>query len=197
MQEVYEPREDSHLLAKFVKKYAKGVCLDVGTGTGIQAKAAALKGDFVIAVDINPKALEHCNSVINSNKILTLHSNLFSFFEKKYVMVKGSLFKGLKDIEGKFNSFDTIIFNPPYLPQDKKDPDVALDGGKKGYEIIRNFLRYSKKFLAKDGIILMIFSSFTDKEKVDSLIKKNGFSSEQLEKKHVFFEDIYCYKIKR
>jgi pyruvate dehydrogenase E1 component alpha subunit len=38
---VYEPREDSLLLEKYVKKFAKGIVLDIGTGSGIQAKAAA------------------------------------------------------------------------------------------------------------------------------------------------------------
>ena len=34
---LYEPREDSRLLAKYAKKYAKGLVLDIGTGSGIQA----------------------------------------------------------------------------------------------------------------------------------------------------------------
>ena len=192
---VYEPGEDSQLLKKYVKKYAKGICLDVGTGTGIQAMEAAKKADFVVATDVNPKALEHCNAHIKSNQILCLNSDIFEFFEKKFIVVKGKMFKGFRDIEEEHNAFDTIIFNPPYLPKDARDRDIALDGGKKGYEVIEKFLKRAGKFLALKGIILLIFSSKTGKEKVDSLIKNNKFKKEELEKIHIFFEDIYCYKI--
>jgi len=192
--EVYEPREDSLLLEKYVKKFAKGIVLDIGTGSGIQAKAAAEKADFVIGVDINQKALDFCNR-FKSDKMLFLKSDLFSFFEKKCITPRNGSFD-ISDIEDNhFNKFDMIIFNPPYLPEDENDRDIALDGGKKGYEIIERFLSEAKKFLAEDGLILLIFSSFTDKEKIDRLIQKNGFIDEELERVHVSFEDIYCYKI--
>ena len=41
----------------------------------------------------------------------------------------------------------------------------------------------------------MIFSSKTGKEKVDELLIEKNYLKEELEKIHVFFEDIYCYKI--
>ena len=126
-----------------------------------------------------------------------MKSDLFSFFDKKYVAVKGSVFKGLVDRTDKQNKFDTIIFNPPYLPDEEKDKDTALDGGKEGYELIEKFIEKSKEYLAENGIILLIFSSFTKKEKVDEIIKKNNFQYEELEKIRVFFEDIYCYKIEK
>ena len=43
IMEVYEPSEDSYLLEKYVKEFSKGLVLDIGTGTGIQAKAAFKK----------------------------------------------------------------------------------------------------------------------------------------------------------
>jgi release factor glutamine methyltransferase len=192
--EVYEPREDSLLLEKYVKKFAKGIVLDIGTGSGIQAKAAAEKADFVIGVDINQKALDFCNR-FKSDKMLFLKSDMFSFFEKKRITLRNGFF-GISDIEDNhFNKFDTIIFNPPYLPEDESNKDIALDGGKKGYEVIEKFLSEAKRFLAENGLILLIFSSFTDKEKIDRLIQENGFIDEELERVHVSFEDIYCYKI--
>jgi release factor glutamine methyltransferase len=194
MSKIYEPREDSFLLEKYVKKFAKGICLDVGTGSGIQAKAASSKAEFVFAVDVNKESVDFCNK-IESEKILCLESDLFSFFKKKYFTVEDGKIIELKDNKGENNKFDTIIFNPPYLPKDKKDKDIALDGGKKGYEMIERFLNEAEKFLSSDGIILLIFSSFTGKEKVDSLIEEKGFEFDELEKIHVFFEDIYCYKI--
>jgi len=193
--EIYEPKEDSLLLEKYVKKIARGFVLDIGTGSGIQAKAAAEKADFVIGIDINQESLDFCKKNIKSNKILFLKSNLFSFFEKKHMILSNGLLKEICDAKNKFNKFDTIIFNPPYLPEDENTKDIALDGGKKGYEIIERFLIKAKKFLAEDGLMLLVFSSFTNKEKIDELIQENGFKFEELEKIHISFEDIYCYKI--
>jgi release factor glutamine methyltransferase len=168
MPNIYQPREDSYLLEKHVKMLAKGKVLDMGTGSGIQAKAALPKAESVTAVDINPKAINHLN-----NKINFIRSDLFS------------------NVKGKF---DTIIFNAPYLPEEgTKDP--ALDGGKKGHETIERFLAQTKEFLARNGIILLVFSSLTNKEKVDQLIEENGYQYELLEKVHIAFEDIYCYKL--
>ena len=173
MSDVYEPREDSLILEKYVKKFARGNVLDMGTGSGIQARAAAEKATTVVAVDINQDAIEACKK--DSGKIIFLRSDLFSALEGKI--------------------FDTIIFNAPYLPDDDSYKDVALDGGKNGYEMIERFLRGAKRFLARDGLILLVFSSFTNKARVDALIRMNGFKFTELEKVHVMFEDIYCYKI--
>jgi release factor glutamine methyltransferase len=177
MNEIYEPEADSFLLEKYVKKFAKGHVLDIGTGSGIQAKAAALKADSVIAIDINQKAIDYCKEHIKAKNIEFIHSDLFSAIHE--------------------GTYDFIIFNAPYLPSDPRDPDLALDGGKEGYEIIERFLSQVKKYLDYEGIILLIFSSKTNKEKVDVLIKNNNFQFELLEKIHIFFEDIYCYKITR
>ncbi|MBI4141354.1 50S ribosomal protein L11 methyltransferase, partial [Candidatus Woesearchaeota archaeon] len=62
MNPVYFPREDSVTLAHQVSEHAKGVVLDVGTGTGIQAVSAAASSKVkkVFAVDINPAAIGFC-----------------------------------------------------------------------------------------------------------------------------------------
>jgi release factor glutamine methyltransferase len=175
MTDVYEPREDSLLLEKYVRKFARGNVLDMGTGSGIQAIAAAERATSVVAVDINQDAIEACKRDV-CEKIIFLKSDLFSALEGK--------------------TFDTIIFNAPYLPDDESYKDVALDGGKIGYEVIERFLKDAKRFLTMDGLILLVFSSFTDKTKVDALIRMNGFEFNELERIHVMFEDIYCYKLK-
>lgn len=100
---IYEPQEDSFLLQKYVKKYAKGKVLDMGTGSGIQAETALTKTKDVLAVDINKEALKNKN-------IKTKYSNLFSNIKEK---------------------FDLIIFNPPYLPKEKNFKDKDLIGGTK------------------------------------------------------------------
>ena len=182
--DIYSPREDSTLLQRHVKRLAKGVVLDMGTGSGIQAKAALENTKFVIGVDINQDAVDLCNRTIKSKNAMFLRSDLFSAFEGRYVPT---------DVPTKF---DTMIFNAPYLPDDDGVKDAALYGGKRGYEIIEMFIKDSKRFLAKDGIILLVFSSFTGKEKVDEIIRGSGYEFEELERMHISFEDIFCYLIK-
>ncbi len=180
----YDPQEDSFLLEKWVKTLARGKLLDIGTGSGILAVAAANRENVhsVIAVDVQKETIANCKKNIVNKKIKFIFSDLFSAFKKK----------GGKKQE---KTFDTIIFNPPYLPNDTNNADAALDGGKHGYEIIERFLKEANDYLENEGIILLLFSSLTKKEKVDGLILENLFSAELLEKQHVFFEDLYVYKI--
>lgn len=168
---IYEPAEDSFLLKKYVEKYAKGKVLDIGTGSGIQAETALIKTNDVLAVDINEKAVKLLKKIgINAK-----YSDLFS------------------NVKGKF---DLIIFNPPYLPEEKKEDKktkLITTGGKYGYEIIERFIKGAEKHLNEGGKILIVFSSLTNRKKVDFLIKKYSFKFKILEKKSLFFERLYVY----
>jgi release factor glutamine methyltransferase len=162
---IYEPQEDSILLQKYVRKYAHGRVLDMGTGSGIQALTALEKTPDVLAVDIDEDAVRFVKS-----KGVNAHiSNLFS------------------KVDGKF---DLIIFNPPYLPPDMYDKDRSTSGGIK---FIDKFLSQAKGFLDKDGKILIVFSSLTGD--VDSLLKKYGYEFKLLESQSHFFERLFVYLI--
>ena len=173
----YKPREDSYLLQKYVKKHAIGSVLDMGTGSGIQAITSSKnkKVNTVLAVDIDKDMLKIVKKNIKNQKIKFKHSNLFSNIKK---------------------SFDTIIFNPPYLPAEEPF-DITLDGGENGYELIITFLEQAGKYLNKRGIILLLFSSLTNKDKVHETIKQNNFKEELLGKEKMHFEEIYVYKLKK
>lgn len=182
-QSIYLPREDSFLIQNYIKKYAKGIVLDLGTGFGILAEEAAQSKKVVkvFGVDVNEEAIKHCIRHQQSNKIVYAQSFLFDLFklDRRYFGIK----------------FDTILFNPPYLPTDPKHKDVAFDGGKEGYELICRFLHEAKRFLRPKGSILLIFSSFTGKEKLDNFLLRNYWKFKEIEKIHISFEDIYLYLI--
>lgn len=176
---IYEPNDDSYLLAESVKEYAKGKVLDMGTGSGIQAETALQKTKEVLAADINQEAVEHCQ-------------------KKGIKCIQSDLFKNIKD------KFDLIIFNPPYLPEEReycgitftgKDfnyvNDISLVGGKKGWETIDRFLKEAKKHLNKNGKILLSFSSLTGD--VEEIMKKHDYNFKKIASKKIFFEELYVY----
>ena len=180
MKTYYKPREDSLLLLKYVKKYSKASVLDMGTGSGILAIEAAKYAKKVLAVDINKVALKIAKQNAKKQNI------------KSIQFKQSDLFSNLK------GKFDLIIFNPPYLPRDKRlAKDRQIEGGKKGYETIDKFLGKANDYLKKQGKILLLFSSLTDKKKVDQIIVQNLFKAKPLTKKKLFFETLYVYLIEK
>lgn len=184
---IYQPAEDSYMLQKHVKKLAFGRVLDVGTGSGIQAMAAAesINVKEVVAIDIQEDVVKSLKKKLSQSKIKV----------KKIKVNQSDLFSNID------NSFDTIVFNPPYLPQDyvSKKPieDVTIYGGKKGWEVLERFFSELGNYLSSNGFAIILFSSLTNKEKVDQLIKENMFEAELLEEKRLpMFEILYIYSIK-
>ncbi len=181
---IYDPKEDSQLLAAAVEQYVHGRILDMGTGSGIQAITAAKKKEVksVMAADVNGEALKTAaENAVKEGKTVAA----------KIKFAKSDLFSNIK------GRFDTIVFNPPYLPQDKGIADEAIYGGKKGYETLQRFISGSHNHLKDDGIILIVFSSRTNKQKVDEAIERNCLEFEELEQKHLFFETLYAYLIRK
>lgn len=176
---IYEPREDSYLLEKVVKDHAIGNVLDMGTGSGILAFAAAEIAKKVTAVDI---ALEAVSSVQGKIKRLGL-TNITA--------VQSDLFRSIPRGE----RFDTIICNPPYLPTDTRVLDLALDGGKQGYEFILRFLAAAKQRLTSAGQILLLFSSTSKKRVIDRAILAHSYHFEALAEEKLDFETLYAYRL--
>ena len=177
---MYEPREASFLLLESVKKFGKGNLLDMGTGSGILAyEASKLKNvKSVTAVDIDGRSIAYVKKKYNNIK--------------KIKIIKSDLFKNIKE------KFDTMLFNPPYLPQEivyPKFEDKAIFGGKKGYELIERFLNNAGSYLNKDGIILLLFSSLTNKKMINKIIKKNKLEYREIDKLKLDFEELYVYLI--
>jgi release factor glutamine methyltransferase len=172
VESVYKPSDDSYLLLKHVEELVRGNVLDMGTGSGIQAIAAALKPDveYVLAVDINPEAVE-------AAKERATHAGVIS----KMRFLASDLFTNVKE------RFDWIIFNPPYLPSEWDIEDPTWNGGDNGGKTIERFLEGAASHLVLGGSILMIVSSETGLNKVDY-----GYVWNVLEEKTLFFETLYC-----
>lgn len=182
---VYPPQEDSFILENQIKNYLskfdkeqreKLKVLDMGSGSGIQAKAAisyGVKRINIIAADINPQAIK----TLKEQKIPARKSNLYSNINK----------------EKKFN---LIIFNAPYLPEDRYDKNPDTTAGKKGYEIILKFLRKSRKFLTPNGTIIILFSSLSNPEKILAYMKKLNYNFNLLDERSMgMMEKLFVYEL--
>ena len=188
---LYLPAEDSFLLEKEVKSYIiklkdKNIkVLDMGSGSGIQAKAclsSGIKSSNVLCADIDQEAI----NFLNKQKLKTVQTNLFS-------KIKNSK-------NNKKNKFDLIIFNAPYLPEDKNGYDNGLDttAGKKGNEVILEFLKQAKTYLNKGGRILLLFSNLSKPRVILEYSKKLGYKFKKLSEESMgMFEKVMVYEFSR
>lgn len=173
---VYEPAEDSFLLESTISKYVKNKSvIDIGSGSGILAKSAIKSGaKLVLAIDINNEAIK----LLKKQKINSIKSDLFEKIKSK---------------------FDVIICNPPYLPDDNLEDEESkkiTTGGKKGDEFILRFLKQASTHVTHNGIILLLVSSLTPQNKINSLLKKLNLNRKTIASKKIFFETLEVWEIK-
>ena len=171
--QVYEPAEDSFLLAENLEVREGDFALDMGTGTGIIALLMARKAEFVVGADINPIAVELARENARLNRIENVEFLVSDLFE---------------NIDGKF---DLITFNAPYLPGEPEEPiDMALLGGQSGREVLNRFLEEVGDYLKPRGRLQIVQSSITGVHETLKKLENMGFKAEVTAKKHMFFEDI-------
>ncbi len=180
---VYEPAEDSFLLATYASSLAGGKrILEIGCGTGIVSLAAAFADpkNSVLGVDINPAAVECAKENAAKNGIKNANftqSDLFSAAPKE--------------------KFGCILFNPPYLPTTREeklaleDENMAYDGGESGLETFYKFTQHVGSHLAPKGKVAVIATSLNDgiKKSLAELGKQVG-SAQILSEEKFFFEKI-------
>lgn len=178
---VYEPSDDSFLLADKIQAKKSEKVLDVGTGCGIQGIIVSQMGSVVTSSDINGEALKCAskNAMLNGADIIFVKSDLF------------------ENIEGKF---DLITFNPPYLPvepEEVKDKLAASwDGGEDGRKITLRFIKELKNHLSKDGRALLVTSTLSIPENPSDIFAKHGLTSEIIDEKPLFFERLYLFMLR-
>jgi release factor glutamine methyltransferase len=135
-------------------------CVDVGTGSGNLAIAAAHRhaGARFVAIDISEEALE----VARRNAAALGVADRIDF----------RLGDHLEPVGGE-GPFDAIISNPPYIPTDEVDrldpgvrhyePRQALDGGANGLAMVSRLIEGSIEKLTMGGHLILEIGS--DQEK--------------------------------
>jgi len=178
-QDVYEPREDSEMLAGVVdaevKRRGKPTFLDLGCGSGLIAIVAAKAGARVKAVDINEAAVELTkrNAELNGVNVDCFVSNL---------------------LDGMKMKFDIIAFNAPYLPESVVKGENEKWAAGANLQIIRQVIEQASARLNPEGVLLLVVSSLTGMGMVKKILESNGFRWETAAEKKVPWEMLYVLK---
>lgn len=178
---VYQPAEDSRLLASAAVEHvgADDRVIDVGTGSGFVAETiAAETGSAVIGTDLNPDACRQAHA----RGVETVRADLLDPFAE--------------------SSVDVVVSNPPYLPTEHDEVwsdwmEVALSGGESGLAVIEPLLADVGRVLRPDGTILVLVSSLTGVEDVVEMAAEAGFSAAVVAEESFPFETLTVVKFVR
>lgn len=168
------PRAETELLVdetvEIINETMSPLILEVGTGSGcIAVTLASLCEDArIVASDISKDALlvakENSNNHGQNERISFIEGDLLSSF--------------------KYNSFDIVVSNPPYIKEGElphlqpevKDfePKVSLTAGKDGLYYIKKIISDCTSIL-KDGGSCVLEVGQGQRESVESIFKEFGF----------------------
>jgi ribosomal protein L3 glutamine methyltransferase len=124
--------------------------LELCTGSGCLAimLADAFPDAHVDAVDLSADALEVAKKNVATYKL-----------EDRLTLIQSDLYANVPD-----KKYDLIITNPPYvnsasmskLPMEyRAEPEMALDGGKDGMDLVRKIVAGAAERLTDDGILIV------------------------------------------
>lgn len=131
--------------------------LDLGTGSGIGAVFAARRGYRVVAVDLNPEAVRcaRLNALLNG-------------CEERIEIRQGDLFEPVAA-----ETFDLVLFNPPFFRGDPRDP---LDLAWRGAGVLERFAAGLPRALAPGGTALVALSTDGDGGALLAALADGGFA---------------------
>ncbi len=134
--------------------------LDMGTGSGVNAILAATRGADVVAVDLNPHAVEAARANAERNgvadRISIRQSDLFA------------------EVEGRF---DLVVFDPPFRWMKPRDwAEAAITD--EDYRALTAFFARVREHLVEGGRILVFFGTTADIGYLERLVESNGLSFE-------------------
>jgi release factor glutamine methyltransferase len=185
-ENVYEPAEDSFLLAENLNIEEGSQVLDVGAGCGLLGILAAERASCVVAVDLNPYA------ICCAKKNASLNS-----LGCKVAFIQADLLSSLNDNA----SFDLILFNAPYLPCAESEANSWIGrswaGGVNGRKVIDRFICQAPSHLKCGGRILLMQSTLANVEETMRKFIEFGLSASiKAELKLPFFETLTLIEAK-
>ncbi|MER0443807.1 HemK2/MTQ2 family protein methyltransferase [Streptomyces sp. Edi4] len=174
---VYAPQDDTDLLADALHDEAVppgAEVLDICTGTGALALAAARLGARVTAVDISWRA------VISTR----LNARLAGLPVR---VVRGNL---LAPLAGR--SFDLILSNPPYVPAlsptvPERGAARAWDAGHDGRLLLSRICREAPPLLRPGGVLLIVHSALSDAQATVVELRAQGLKAAVADRRFIPF----------
>jgi len=150
--------------------------LDLGTGTGVLAIAAASSAARVVAADSNPTAVECARINAATNSVADrVEARLGDLFEP----VAGE-------------RFDLVLCNPPYFAG---RPATALESAFRGGDFARRFAGGLGVHLADVGRALVVLSSTGDEAGFLGAFTEAGLRVEVLRRRNLVSEIVTLYEL--
>ena len=155
--------------------------VDIGTGTGILALAAARAGaENVLATDINPNAALSANENAQANglggRVTGLCTNLLAAVAPRPL-------------------FDVILSSPPkHAGEPRNLADRGWHAGPQ-YRDVAALFEQARQRLKPGGRLYVMVSSDTDLELFSSLIEKAGFRARQVAEYSLVIESLIIYEL--
>ena len=186
-ENVLIPRSDTEILVEEVIEIAKKInakkILDLCTGSGAIAISLAkyIKDGQITATDISEKALRIARLNARNNNV-----------DDKITFISSNLFQNIPE-----EKYDIIVSNPPYIKRKviesldkevKKEPIIALDGGKDGLEFYKKIIYSSYEYLKYKGYLCLEIG-YDQKNEVIDLINKEGKYIDTYSKKDLYDND--------
>lgn len=193
---VYQPAEDSGLLARAGVEHVHSgdLALEVGTGSGWVARTVAEEtGARVLGSDVNPHAVRQARE--RGRRSESGGQRTSDDARAGVEVVRADLLTPFRD-----GAFDVVLFNPPYLPTDPDNEwgdwmETALSGGASGRELVDPFLDDVGRVLAPGGAVLLLVSSLTGFDDVLVRAADNGFGAETVVEESYPFETLSVVKL--
>jgi release factor glutamine methyltransferase len=152
--------------------------LDMGTGSGVGAVFATEWTDQVTAVDINPAAVRCARINVLLNEV------------ENWVTVKeGDLFTAVPG-----ETFDVILFNPPYFRGQPKD---NLDRAFRANDVIERFSGQLRQHLSPNGRALVLLSSVGDESDFLALFRQHGYEATVAAQRPLPTETLTLYSLRK
>lgn len=149
--------------------------LDMGTGTGICAIFAAMKGAKETAIDISPLAVRCARVNVAINDV-----------EDRVRVLQGDLFLPVER-----EKFDLVIFNPPYYEGRPRGwPEYAW----RGENVVHRFIEGLPKHLIDGGKALLSLSTELDLYSVREKLKESGLAALEVGRRRLPGEIMFVYE---
>ena len=144
--------------------------LEIGTGNGGNLRELVNRFDLIVGTDLA--------SLFNAKRS--------SPFAELIVADRATCFRQ--------DSFDVVVFNPPYLPS-STIVDKSVDGGQYGIEVPLQFLESALGVVRKEGKILTLLSNESDLAAFRDYCLNHSLKMKKVGEKTLFFEILQVFEL--